>query len=108
MSGFIMDSFYASSSFLALNWNWSKKSPPVHIYCVDMWDDNFIPQVYELCDLFLRSMYFKIFKVDAPAFSQSARELISVYGDWYVGEYFSYIRIWGNNIVHLIPIIVAD
>ena len=81
MSGFIMDAFCASTSFPALNWNWSDKSPPVHIYCVDMWDDNFIPQGYELCDLFLGSMYFTIFKVDAPAFSQIARELILVYGD---------------------------
>ena len=103
-----MDAFYASSSFPALNWCWSDKSPHVHIYCFDMWDDNFIARVYELCDLFLGSMYFKIFKDDAHAFSQGPRELISVYGDWYVGEYFSYIRIWGSNIVHLLPRIVPD
>ena len=73
-----------------------------------MWDGNFIPRVYELCDLFFGSMYYKIFKVDAPAFSESARELISYYGDWYVGEYLSYIRVWGRNIVHLLPRIVLD
>ena len=53
-------------------------------------------------------MYYKIFKADAPAFYEKDRELISVYGDWYVGEYFSYIRIWGSNIVHLLPIIAPD
>ena len=37
-----------------------------------------------------------------------ARELISVQDDWYVGEYFSCIRIWGSNIVHLLPRIVPD
>ena len=73
-----------------------------------MWDDNFIPRVYELCDMFLGSMYYKIFKANAPAFSQKERELISVYDDWYVGEYFSYIRIWGSNIVHFLPRIVPD
>ena len=73
-----------------------------------MWDVNFIPRVYELCDLFLGSMYSKIIKVDALAFSEKARELIFVYGDWYVGEYFSYIRISGSNIVHLLPRIVPD
>ena len=71
-----------------------------------MWDGNFIPHVYELCDLFLGSMYYNIFKVDAPAFSKSSREMISMFGDWYVGQFFSYIRIWGSNIVHLLPIIV--
>ena len=29
-------------------------------------------------------------------------------GDWYIGEYFSYIRIWGSNNVHLLPIIVPN
>ena len=29
-------------------------------------------------------------------------------GDWYVGEYFSYIRIWGSNIVHMFPKIVPN
>ena len=103
-----MDALCVCTSFPALNWNWSEKSPPVDIYCVDMWDNNFIPRVYELGDLSLESMYFKIFKANALAFSQNARELISVYGDWYVGEYFSYIRIWGSNIVHLLPRIVSD
>ena len=31
-----------------------------------------------------------------------------IVGDWYVGEYFSYIGIWGSNTVHLFPIIVPD
>ena len=73
-----------------------------------MWDGNFIPHVYELCDLFLGSMYYNIFKVDAPAFSKSAREMISAFGDWYVGQFFSYIRIWGSNVVHFLPRIVPN
>ena len=81
MSRFVMDAFYASTSFPALNWNWTDQSSPAHIYCTNMWDDNFIPHIYELCDLFLRSMYYNIFKADAPTFSKSARELISMFGD---------------------------
>ena len=81
MSGFVMDIFCALTAFPTLNWNWMEKSPPVHIYCVDMWDDNFIPWVYELRNLFLGSMYYNIFKYDAPAFSKSAREMISMLGD---------------------------
>ena len=73
-----------------------------------MWEDKFIPQVYELCDLLIRSMYFKFFKVDAPAFSRCSRELISLYADWYIGEYFYYIKIWGRNAVHLLSNIVSD
>ena len=69
MLGFVMDAFCASTAFSALNWNWTKKYPLVHIYCADMWDNNFIPRVYELCDLFLGSMYYNIFKADTHTFS---------------------------------------
>ena len=95
MPWFVMDAFYATSPFPALNWNWDKNCPPIHIYCFDMWEDNFILRSYEICGLFLSSMYYKIFKADALAFSERARTLISLHGDWDVGEYFSYIRIWG-------------
>ena len=71
-----------------------------------MWDENFIPRFYEICDLFLGSMYYKNFKADDPSFSQKDREFISVYVYWYVGQYFSYIRIWGSNIVHFLSKIV--
>ena len=53
-------------------------------------------------------MYQEIFKVDAPAFWERAISLITINGDWYVGEYFSYVRIWGSNVVHLLPGIVPD
>ena len=103
-----MDSFCATSPFPILNWNWNKNSPTVHIYFYDMWEDNFIPRIYEICDVFLRSMSNKNFKDDAPTFSQRARELILVHGDWYGREYLSYMRIWGSNTVHLLPRIIPD
>ena len=53
-------------------------------------------------------MYQMIFKGDAPTFSERARARISIIGDWYVGEYFSYIRMWDSNTVHLLPRIVPD
>ena len=69
MSAYVMDFFCATSSFLDLGWNWQKDCPPVHIYCYDMWEDNFVPHIYEICDLFLGSMYHKIFKANVVAFS---------------------------------------
>ena len=53
-------------------------------------------------------MYHNVFKDDTPTFLQSARDLITLHGDWYVGEYFSYFKIWGSNTVHLLPRIVPD
>ena len=49
-----------------------------------------------------------IFRGDAPTFSERPRALISIMGDWYVGEYFSYICVWGRNTVHLLMRIGPD
>ena len=106
MSVYVLDVFCATSAFPAIRWNWKKDSPPVHISCFDMWDDNFVPRVYDICDLSLGSMYQKIFKAGTLAISERVRTLITFHGDWYVGEYFSYIRIWGRNTVNLLPRIV--
>ena len=60
-------------------------------------------------------MYHMIFKDDASAFSEKSRDLIVEYGDliveyedWYMGEYFSYFRIWGSKTVHLLMKFVLD
>ena len=76
MSWFFMDAFCVYSPFLTLNWFQKEEFLPINIYLSNIWEDKFIPQVYELCDLFIGSMYFKFFKVDAPALSKGARELI--------------------------------
>ena len=51
---------------------------------------------------------FSIFKKEDPAFSANATTLIATMGDWYVGESFSYIRIWGSNTIHMLPKIVPN
>ena len=53
-------------------------------------------------------MHQKIYKADALALSERARDLITLHVDWYAREYFSYIHIWGSNIVHLFLRIVSD
>ena len=37
-----------------------------------------------------------------------AMSLVSTMGDRYIGEYFTYIKTWGNRFVHLLPRIVHD
>ena len=73
-----------------------------------MWDTNYATRFYDLCEHFLGSIHFSIFKKEAPAFSAESRALIATMGDWYVSESFSYIRIWGSNTVHMLPKIVPD
>ena len=108
LSRYVIDVFCATSSFPAMGWNWTRTSPLVHIYCSDMCEDNFFHLIYEISDHLIGSIYQMIFKGDAPTFSERTRALISLMGDWYVGEYFSYIWIWGRNTVHLLSKIVSE
>ena len=56
VSTYVMDVFCTTLKFPNLGWNWQKNCPNVHIYCSDMWEDNFVCCIYEICDIFLGSM----------------------------------------------------
>ena len=64
--------------------------------------------LYDICEHFLRSIYFSIFKMEAPAFSTEARNFIATMGDWYVGELFLYIKICDGNTIHMLTRIVHN
>ena len=91
-----------------MGWNWTRVGPLVHIYCSTLWEDNFIPLIYDICDHFVGSVYQNIFKEDAPTFLAKAKAFLSTMGYWYVGENFAYIKIWGINTVRLLPRIVPN
>ena len=65
-------------------------------------------QFYDICESFLGRVYFLLFNKEAPAFSPEAKSLIATMGDWYVGESFTYIRVYGNNAAHMLPKVVPN
>ena len=83
-------------------------APLVPIYHSVLWDTNYAARFYDICEHFLRNIYFSIFKKEAPAFSAEAKNFIATMGDWYVSESFSYIKIWGGNTVHMLPRVVPN
>ena len=80
----------------------------MHIYHSELWDRNYVARFYDICESFLDWVYFLIFNKEAPAFSPKEKSLIATMGDWYVGESFTYIRIYGSNVVHMLPKVVPD
>ena len=108
LSRYVIYVFYPMFSFPTMGWNWTKTSPLIHIYCSALWEDNFIPHIHEICYQFIGLMYQIFFKGDAPNFLKRAKALISLMGDWYVGEYFPYIGFWGSNTVHWLPRILPN
>ena len=107
-SAFIIDVFYHEFQYPNLGWNWTLLAPHVSIYYSTLWDTNYTTMLYGICEHFLGSIYPKIFREEAPTFSEESRNLITMMGDWYVCEYFSCIRIWGSNTIHMLPNIVPN
>ena len=63
---------------------------------------------YDIGESFLGRVYFLIFNKEAPSFSPEAKALIARMGDWYVGESFTYIRVYGSNDTHMFPKVMLD
>ena len=91
-----------------MGWNWVLLAPPVHIYHLELWDTNYVTRFYDICESFLSKVYFLIFNKEAHAFSPKAKTIIATMGDLYVGESFTYIRIFGSNAAHMLPKVVHD
>ena len=91
-----------------MGWSWVLPVPHVHIYHSELWDSNYVARFYDICESFLDRVYFLIFKKEAPAFSPKAKSLIATMGYWYVGESFTYIRVYGINDAHMLPKVVPD
>ena len=102
-SSFIIDIFCTKFHYPNLGWNLTLPAPPVPIYHAELWDTNYVPRFYDICEKFLGCIYFLIFKKEAPAFSTEAKNLIATMGDWYVGDSFAYFIILGSSVVHMFP-----
>ena len=105
---FIFYVFCTEFQYPKLGWNWTLMAPLVPIYYSKLWDTNYAARLYDICEHFLTSIYFSIFEMEAPAFSTEARNFIATMGDWYVGELFSYIKIWDGNTIHMLTRIVHN
>ena len=107
-STFVIDVFFTEFQYPNLGWNQTLSVPPVPIYHLELWDTNYATRFYDICEHFLDNIYFSIFLKEAPAFLAKANTFIATMGDQYVGKYFAYFRIWGNNIVHMLPKTIPD
>ena len=38
MSSYTMDTICGGQHFLGMNWVWRKGLPPIHVYCLELWE----------------------------------------------------------------------
>ena len=80
----------------------------MHIYHSKLCNRTYVARFYDICESFLGRVYFLVFNKESPAFSPEEKALIATMVDWYVGEYFTYIRVYGSNAAHMLPKGVLD
>jgi hypothetical protein len=81
----------------------------VHVYCSELWDINYKKYIYDICDCFLAPLHTIIFGYPTYRISREAMAGMKDIADWYLGKYYTYIRVYGNSKApHLLPKYVPD
>lgn len=38
---YFMDVMCGGQNFPSMNWEWKRSSPPIHVYCLDLWENRY-------------------------------------------------------------------
>ena len=90
---YLLDALCTSNSFPRLNWAWTPKSPPINLYCKELWRENNYKEMYNICDHFIAQAHQLFFRTEMPRISEARRESISLIRNWYLLKHFTYIRL---------------
>jgi hypothetical protein len=109
MSAYLIDAIYSSIQFPALDGIGTKINLLVHIYCSNLWNINYKKYLYNICDYFLAPLYTIIFGFPRYKISKEAMAGMKGIEYWYLGKYYTYIRVYGSTgAPHLFPYFVQD
>ena len=64
--GFLLDALCASDQFPSLKWAWTPKFPLIHIYCQELWRENYHKEMYVICEHFMAPTHNMNFGVEMP------------------------------------------
>jgi hypothetical protein len=109
MPSYLIDDNHSPIPFHDLGWNWDLYHPPVHVYCYEIWDIKYKSHFYEIFDHLLSPLYTIIFGFLRYRISSEAREGMKGIVDWYLGKYYSYVRVYGTTeSPHILPYFIPD
>jgi hypothetical protein len=72
------------------------RSAPFHVYFSKLWDIKYKRYFYDICDHFLSPLYTIIFGFPRYRISSEARVRMKGITDWYLGKYYTYVRVYGT------------
>ena len=67
-AGYMLDALSTSNPFPGLNWSWTLRSPPIHLYCKELWRENNYKEMYTICDQFIAPAYRFFLGLKCPEF----------------------------------------
>jgi hypothetical protein len=77
------------------------------VYCSELWNINYKRYFYDICDYFLSPLYTIIYGFPRHKISSEARAGMKGIIDWYLGKYYTYIRVYGTTgAPHIFPYFV--
>lgn len=70
MSAYVIDAIYIGSKFPIMGWKWIVQDPlPIHIYSKSMWDSQFHPHFYKICQGVMLPIHKQVYNRNTPRFS---------------------------------------
>jgi hypothetical protein len=110
MSAYIMDVVCYKTPFPLMNWSWNPgSSQAIHFYHDKLWEENMKDSFYEISHNVIIPLHELIFGQAPLIFSLQMIKYLEKVADWFVEEYFSYIRVFGSQVSpHALPRFVSD
>lgn len=93
-SAYIMGTLCFNSEYLVLRWRWTTQDPKqIHIYHQMLWKAHYKDHLYQICNGFMLPIYYAIFYKHAPSISDEAAIDLTVVGNWFREDKFTYSHI---------------
>jgi len=108
MAAYLLDMVMAQVDFPDISMRWVSNSVPVHEFFSLLWVDNYIPHFYTICDRIAPRVHTVLFGHPPRRISAEAALTIKRLGGWFVEDFFTIIRVYGNEEVSYLPVFVPD
>ena len=105
-----MDAICFCSQFPNMGWKWTLQNPlPIHIYHKILWESQFHPLFYKICQGVMLLIHKAVFDRTTPRFSKEAEVDILSVARWFREDTFTYIRVLGSIAsMHVLPYYVPN
>jgi hypothetical protein len=110
MSAYVMDVICFMTRFTLINGNWtSASSKPIHFYHSKLWEEKAKDLFYEIHHNVVVPIHIAIYGHPRPRISERIMGNLGKLADWFIEEYFSYIKVLGCSVPpHALPQFLPD